>query len=85
VDPELYKQGFALVAQIRDEETSQAKQDARAPRGRSAADKLESALISELAIDDFDRALKYVRGMTEGQERMSGLLALVVEASRRPF
>ncbi len=85
VDPQLYKEGFALVAEIRDAESGQGKQVGRAPRGgRSAGDMLERALISELAIDDFERALKYVRDMPDGQVRISGLMA-IVDAYRRPF
>jgi hypothetical protein len=85
VDPELFKQGFALIAQIRDEEGSQVKQVGRTPGfGRSAGDMLERALISELAIDDFERAIRYVRAMPEERGRITGLVALV-EACRRPF
>ena len=78
VDPELYKEGFALVAEIRDEESGQGKQNGRVPRGGTfRRDMLERALISELAIDDFERALKYVRDMPDGQVRISGLMAIV--------
>jgi hypothetical protein len=69
VDPDLIKEGFALVAQIRDEEADQEKQAGpRSGSVRSAADRLERALISELAIDDFERAIRYVHTMPEGQK-----------------
>ncbi len=83
VDPEIFKQGFLLVAEIRDEEKDQAKNVARPP-GRSGADMLERALISELAIDNFEAAMKYVRAMPDEQVRLTTLLA-IAETCRRPF
>ncbi len=83
VDPEILKQGFLLVADLREEEKDQVKAVGRVP-GRSGADMLERALISQLAIDDFQSAIRYVRTMPDEQARLSTLLA-VAEACRRPF
>ncbi len=83
VDPEILKQGFVLVAEIRDDEKDQTK-DIRRPPGRSGADMLERSLISELAIDNFEAAMKYVRTLPDEQVRLTILLA-IVESCRRPF
>jgi hypothetical protein len=85
VDPELYKQGIALVTDIRDEEANQVKQGGRSsPSASSGADMLERTLISELAVDDFEAAVKYTKKIPEERLRLSVLLA-IVEACRRPF
>jgi hypothetical protein len=84
ISSELFKQGFALVARLRDENTTRAKPEGTPRRGGSPGDMLERALLSELAIDDFEAAEKYVKTMPEGQERVSGFLALL-ESCRRPF
>jgi len=78
VDPELYKQGIALVAEIRDEEADQVKQGGRASSPVSSrADMLEQALISELAVDHFEAAVKYTRKIPEERVRLSVLRAVV--------
>ncbi|NWG12897.1 MAG: hypothetical protein HXY20_05100 [Acidobacteria bacterium] len=83
VDPEILKQGFLLVADIREEEEDQAKGMAGTAR-RSSAEMLERALITELAIDNYEAAIRYVRTMPDKQAQLSTLLA-IVEACRRPF
>lgn len=83
VDPELLKQGFLLVAELREKEKDPGTKTGRSP-ARSDPDQLEKALVSESAIDNFDLAMRYVRSIPDEQTRLSMLIAVVARC-RRPF
>ncbi len=81
VDADLLEQGISLIEQLRSEESAY-RQAAPAfgdssPRGgNSVADQLEMAIAAELAVQNFDGALRYVRLMPDGF-RLRALLRIV--------
>ncbi len=80
VDAALLQEGLVVVQQLRDEQNSAA---APIPAARGAvpgrgtmADQLEMAIIAELALDNFDGAMKYLRLMPDDL-KLQALLRIV--------
>ena len=80
VDPELLQKGLAVVQQLRDEEKDKPSRLPAAAGMMVAragpADQLEMAIIAELAIDNFDGALRFVRMMPD-ESKVQALLRIV--------
>jgi hypothetical protein len=87
VDAALLQEGLVVVQQLRDEQNSAAAPmpPARGPMpGRGTmADQLEMAIVAELALDNFDGAMKYLRLMTDDL-RLQALLR-IVQTLMQPF
>ncbi len=81
VDAGLLQQGLVLVQQLRNEETGNAQANpasGSAVPGRMAGmgDQLEMAIVAELALENFDGALRYVRLMPD-ELKVPALLRIV--------
>jgi hypothetical protein len=87
VDAGLLQEGLNLVQQLRDEQNSAAAPmpTARGPvSGRGTmADQLEMAFVAELALDNFDGALKYLRLMPDDLKLQA--LLQIVQTLIQPF
>jgi hypothetical protein len=88
VDAALLQEGLVVVQQLRDEQNNAAAPmppGARGPLpGRGTmADQLEMAIIAELALDNFDGAMKYLRLMPDDL-RLQALLR-IVQTLVQPF
>ncbi len=81
VDADLLQKGLALVQQLRTDEQSNPPSN-QMPRGvvsvrmGSAADQLEMAIVAELAVENFDGAMRYVRLMSD-EMKLQALLRIV--------
>ncbi len=75
VDSSLIKEGFVLADELREKEKDRGGPPARP--GHSAADQLEATLLSELARDNFDAAIRYVRSMSEDQQKLGALMRIL--------
>jgi hypothetical protein len=73
-DAGLLRDGFVLVARMRDESEETAPGGAG---GGGMADELEATLVSELARMDFDSAMRYARSMEKKPLRLAALLRIV--------
>ena len=87
VDAGLLQEGLVVVQQLRDEQNNAPAPipAARGPvnaNGRMA-DQLEMAIIAELALDNFDGAMKYLRLMPDDL-RLQALLR-IVQTLIQPF
>ncbi|MBZ5499230.1 MAG: hypothetical protein LAP85_22760 [Acidobacteriia bacterium] len=87
VSADLLQKGLLVVQQLREEEKDKAAMNppptgpAGMRIGASAADQLEMALVAELALDNFDGALRYVRLMPDDM-RLQALLRIVQSLSQ---
>jgi hypothetical protein len=70
---DLLREGFVLVARLRDEDKGTRPSDASYD---SPADSLESFLLSELAREKFEASMKYVRGMADKLHRTMSFLSI---------
>lgn len=73
----LLKSGFSLLGRLRDvedEDASARQQGGPSGRGKGHADNLELALIAELALVDFDNALRRIRRIEEQPRRIQAML-----------
>ncbi len=77
VDSSLIKEGFILADELRERDGFPP-----AKPGYSAADQLEANLLSELARDNFGAAIRYVRSMSEDQQKL-GALMRILQACRQ--
>jgi hypothetical protein len=80
VDPDLLQKGLMVVQQLRDEEKNKPSRTP-VPEGMmvvrtTPADQLEMVIVAELAIDNFDGALRFVRSMPD-EARVQALLRIV--------
>ncbi len=87
-DGNLLQQAMVVVQQLRDEESSRpaVMPSARGPVGvtrYSPADQLEAAVIGELALDNFNGAMKYIRLMPDDQKVQA--LLRVVQTLIQPY
>jgi hypothetical protein len=76
VDPELIKEGFVLVDELREQEE---KKPANVPvkPGTTAADQFEMFLVAELARDNFTAAIRYARSLQDDSMKLATLLRIV--------
>jgi hypothetical protein len=81
VDADLLQKGLALVQQLREEEKNNPPAN-QMPRGAvnirmsSMADQLEMTIVAELALENFDGAMRYLRLMPD-EMRLQALLRIV--------
>ncbi len=75
-DEGLLREGFLLADQLREEERQKASSGAPSGERSSLADRLESHLVVELAGDNFDSAMKFVRSMPDDNQKLTTLMGI---------
>jgi len=74
--------GFVLADQLRQEEKEKNSAGIIQMRVNTPADFLEQTLISEVACDHFEAAMKYVRAMPDDAAKLAAF-ARIIEALRQ--
>jgi hypothetical protein len=86
VDPGLLRKGFALVDEMRQEQsqrdTDSALMDLTVQPGITEADRLEALLVSELARDSFEDAIAYIHSMEDGLLKLTCFVQTVQALSQ---
>ncbi len=77
VDPKLLREGFIIADQLREEEKERNPELIRRTRVVSMADQLESVLVSQLALDDFPTAIRFVRSMPDDPVKYAALMSIL--------
>jgi hypothetical protein len=86
VDADLLQKGLSIVAQLRSEEQNKGTANVT-PNGTvirvmsSTADRLEMTIVAELALDNFDSAMSYLRLMPD-EMKLQALLHIVQSITR---
>ena len=75
-DEGLLREGFLLADQLREEEKHKASSGTVSGGRSSSADRLESSLVIELARDNFDSAMKFVRSMPDDNQKLTTLTGI---------
>jgi hypothetical protein len=77
VEPKLLREGFIVAAQLRDEEKGNNSAPVQRTKMDSMADQLEMMLVSQLAIDDFPTAIRFVRSMPDDVVKYYTLMSVL--------